>query len=34
MRFTLELERFVRDCATSIENEKLLSEGVAIYVRI
>ena len=34
MRSALELERFVRDRATSIENEKLLSEGVAIYVRV
>ena len=31
-RFALELERFVRDRATSIENEKLRSEGVAMYV--
>ena len=31
MRFALELERFVRDHATSIENEKLRSEGVAMY---
>ena len=30
-RFALELERFVHDRATSIENEKLLSEGVAMY---
>ena len=30
-RFALELERFVRDRATSIENEKLRSEGVAMY---
>ena len=29
--FTLELERFVHDHATSIENEKLRSEGVAMY---
>ena len=30
-RFALEIERFVCDRATSIENEKLRSEGVAMY---
>ena len=29
--FALELERFVYDRAISIENEKLRSEGVAVY---
>ena len=29
--FTLELERFVHDCATPTENEKLLSKGVAMH---
>ena len=31
VRFALELECFVRDCATSIENTKLRSEGGAMY---
>ena len=30
-RFTLELERFVHDRTTSIENEKLQSEGITMY---
>ena len=29
--FALELERFICDRATSIENEKLWCEGVAMY---
>ena len=31
VRFALELECFVRDCATSIENKKLQSKGIAMY---
>ena len=30
-RFTLAIARFVSDCATRIENEKLRSEGIAMY---
>ena len=30
--FALELEHFVCDHATSIENEKLWSEGIAMYM--
>ena len=31
-RFALEIARFVCDRATHTENEKLLSEGIAMYV--
>ena len=31
VRFALEIARFVCDRATRIENEKLRSEGVAMY---
>ena len=31
VRFALEIARFVCDHATRIENEKLRSEGVAMY---
>ncbi len=33
-RFALELERFVHYRATTIENEKLRSEGVVMYAYI